>query len=246
MGGVNGFRTILFEREGAVARVVLDRPEVLNAFNTEMRDDLYEAFSAVRDDPTLRVLVIRGNGRAFCSGGDIREFGKAPSAVAAREIRWKRDVWGLLRSLPKPTIAAIHGSAAGSGMEMALLCDFRIAASDAVFSLPETGLGMIPGVAGTQTVPRALGVGRALDLVLRGRRIDAREACRIGVVGSVVSPARLALEANRLARRLGKIDSDLVSRVKELVSRGLDLPLDAALARERRAASGASRAEREN
>ncbi len=237
---MNGFRTILFERSGFVARVVLNRPKRLNAFNTAMRDDLYEAFSAVRDDPTLRVLVIRGNGRAFCSGGDVSEFGTAASPVAAREVRWQRDVWGLLRSLPKVTIAAVHGHAAGSGMEMALLCDFRIATSSAVFSLPETGLGMIPGVVGTQTAPRVLGVGRALDLVLRGRPIDAREARRIGVVGQVVSPSRLALVANRLAQRLAKIDTNLVSRVKELVSRGLDLPLDAALARERHVVSEGS------
>jgi enoyl-CoA hydratase/carnithine racemase len=201
-----------------------------------MRDDLFEAFSAVRDDPTLRVAILCGNGRAFCAGGDIREFGTAPSPVIAREVRWRRDVWGLLRSLPQPTIAAVHGHAAGSGMEMALLCDFRIAATDAVFSLPETGLGMIPGVVGTQTAPRILGVGRALGLVLAGRRIDGREAHRVGVVSSVVSPGRLGLEANRLARRLAMIDGDLVSKVKDLVSRGLELPLEAALARERHVA----------
>jgi enoyl-CoA hydratase/carnithine racemase len=142
-------------------------------------------------------------------------------------------VWGLLRSLRQPTIAAIHGHAAGSGLEMALLCDFRIAATNAILSLPETGLGMIPGVVGTQSAPRAIGVGRTLDMVLAGRRIDAREACRVGLVGSVVLPAHLAEEANRLARRLVKLDGGLVSRVKNLVVRGLDLPLTLALAKER-------------
>jgi enoyl-CoA hydratase/carnithine racemase len=227
------FRTILFERRGQVARVTLNRPEVRNAYNTEMRDDLHAALSTVNEDESFRALVLRGAGPAFCSGGDIREFGSAPSPVVAREVRWRRDVWGLLRSLRLPTIAAIHGHAAGSGLEMALLCDFRIAATNAVLSLPETGLGMIPGVIGTQTAPRAIGVGRALDLVLSGRRIDAREARRVGLVGSVVSPARLAHEAERLARRLVKLDGELISHVKNLVVRGLDLPLTVALARER-------------
>jgi enoyl-CoA hydratase/carnithine racemase len=227
------FRTILFERRGRVAWVTLNRPDVRNAYNTEMRDDLYAALSTVQDDESLRALVLRGAGPAFCSGGDIREFGSAPSPVVAREVRWRRDVWGLLRSLRQPTIAAIHGHAAGSGLEMALLCDFRIAATSAILSLPETGLGMIPGVIGTQTCPRVIGVGRAIDLILTGRRIDAREASRVGLVGSVVAPARLAREAERLARRLVKLDGELISHLKNLVVRGLDLPVTLALARER-------------
>jgi enoyl-CoA hydratase/carnithine racemase len=230
---VRDFRTIVFEREGPVASITLDRPQVLNAYNTEMRDDLYAALSTIRLDRSVRAVVLRGNGRAFCSGGDIREFGSAPSPVVAREVRWQRDVWGLLRSLRQPTIAAIHGHAAGSGLEMALLCDFRMAANGAVFSLPETGLGMIPGVVGTQTVPRALGLGWALDLMLTGRAIDARLALRIGMVGSVVAPGRLRSEAARLARRLAKIDEELLFRVKTLVARGSDLPLAAALDWER-------------
>jgi enoyl-CoA hydratase/carnithine racemase len=240
---MNGFRTIVFERDGAVASVVLNRPEVLNAYNTEMRDELYAAFSMLREDETVRAMVLSGAGRAFCSGGDIREFGTAPSPVAAREVRWRRDVWGCLRSLPQLTVAAVHGHATGSGMEMALLCDFRIAASDAAFSLPETGLGMIPGVVGTQTAPRAIGLGRALDLVLTGRRIDARRAQRIGMVGQVVAPSRLRAETDRLARRLAKIDGRLASALKLLVWRGLDLSLEAALAKER-AVAGRMRRER--
>lgn len=238
---MSAFRTILFERRGVVAWVTLNRPDVRNAYNTEMRDDLHAALSTVRDDESLRALVLCGAGPAFCSGGDIREFGSAPSPVVAREVRWRRDVWGLLRSLRQPTIAAIHGHATGSGLEMALLCDFRIAATDAILSLPETGLGMIPGVVGTQTAPRAIGVGRTLDLVLTGRRIDAREARRVGLVGSVVLPAGLADEANRLARRLVKLDGELISRVKNLVVRGLDLPLTLALARERLVAGRTNR-----
>jgi enoyl-CoA hydratase/carnithine racemase len=226
-------KTIVVEREGPVLTVTLDRPKVLNAYSMEMRDDLFAAFTLARDDGSIRAVVLRGNGSAFCSGGDLAEFGAAPSPVVAREVRWKRDVWGLLRGLPQPTIAAVHGHAAGSGMEMALLCDFRIAATDAVFSLPETALGLIPGVVGTQTAPRAAGLGRALELVLAGRRIDAFEAFRIGLVGSVVRPNRLREEADRLARRASEIDKSIAAGVTELVRRGLERPLEAGLARER-------------
>src|SRR5262245_21751774 len=168
-------RPVLYEKAGPDAVVSLNRPEVLNAYNVAMRDALFEALHAVRDDPDVRVMILRGNGPAFCTGGDVHEFGTAPSPVVARAVRWGRDVWGLLKSLAKPSIAAVHGSVVGGGMEMALLCDVCLAADDARFSYPETGLGMIPGVAGTQTTPRTIGTGRALDLILTGRWIDAPE-----------------------------------------------------------------------
>src|SRR5205807_1689869 len=118
-----------------------------------------------------------------------------------------------------------------------LLCDFRVAATDAVFSLPETALGMIPGVVGTQTAPRIVGLGRALDLVLTGRTIDARLAERIGMIGSVVAPRRLRAEADRLARRLSRIDRELLAAVKRLVWRGGDVGMDHALREERAVAA---------
>ena len=236
--------TILLDRDDAVLRITLDRPEVLNAYSMAMRDELFSALSLARDDPTLRVVWIRGAGRAFCAGGDLAEFGSAPSPVVAREVRWKRDCWGLLRALPQTTIAAVHGHAAGSGMEIALLCDFRVASRDAVFSLPETAIGVVPGVVGTQTAPRIVGLGRALDLVLSGRSIDAAEARRIGLVGSVVERSRLDAEAVRLARRLAAVDGAMLRSITELVRRGLDLPRDAGLARERAVAAARRNAPR--
>ncbi len=233
---MSGFGTIELERDGAVARVTLNRPETLNAYDRAMRDDLHAALTLVRDDPSIRALVLRGNGPAFCAGGDVREFGTAPSPIAAREVRLRRDNWALLRSLPQPTIAAIHGHAAGSGLEMALLCDFRIAAETAVLSLPETRLGMIPGVVGTQTLPRAAGLGRALEMVLLGAPIDARRALRIGVLGAVVPAPRLRREADRLAARLAGVDSNVVTAVKRLVWSSYDRTLDHGLRAERVAA----------
>ena len=153
---VSAFETMRYEKDGGVVRVALNRPEVLNAVNLQMRDDLWEAFCAVRDDPDARVLVLRGEGKAFSAGADIGDFGTAPSLVEARRARRERDLWALLLHLPKPTIAAVHGYALGAGCEMSLLCDLRVAAEDARFGLPEVGLGYVPSAGGTQTLPRTV------------------------------------------------------------------------------------------
>ena len=165
------------------------------------------------------------------------EFGTAPSPNRAREVRWLRDVWGTLWRLPAVTIAAVHGYAVGGGFEMALLCDQCMASTDARFALPETGLGMIPGVGGTQTLPRLLGTGRALRLVLGGDWLDARAAQRLGLVARVVPPPRLFGAALAIARRVARLDRDLVLRLKRCVGDGLDRPLDHGLALERQLAS---------
>lgn len=228
---------VLYEKRDAIAVVRLNRPESLNAYDVAMRDALFEILCAVRDDPEVKVMVLRGNGPAFSTGGDVREFGSAPSPTRAREVRWARDVWGTLRALPQPTIAAVHGWVVGGGWEMALLCDLCIAASDARFSLPETGLGMIPGVVGTQTLPRAVGVGRAMDCALTGRWLSAREAEDLGFVASVVAPARLERAALALANRLAGLDARVLRASKRAVHEGLDRSLAAGLALERRLAS---------
>lgn len=226
---------VLYEKhdEGRVAVVSLNRPDVLNAYNVEMRDALYEALLAVRDDPEVRVMLLRGNGPAFCTGGDLAEFGSAPSAVEARRTRWRRDVWGTLWSLPKLTIAAVHGFVVGGGFEMALLCDRCIASSDARFALPETGLGMIPGVGGTQTLPRLIGVARAMQLVLRASWLGAPEARRLGLVQEVFPGKALRASALAQAKRFARLSPSLVAALKRAVTRGLDLPMENALQLER-------------
>jgi len=225
---------VLLEKHDGVAVVSLNRPRLLNAYNMAMRDALFEALEAVRDDPEIRAMILRGNGRAFCSGGDLNEFGSAPSVVVAREARWRRDVWGLLYNLPKPTIAAVHGIVAGGGFEMALLCDLCIAADDARFFYPETGVAMIPGVAGTQTTPRLAGWGRALDLVLTGREISAAQALEWGLIAEVVAAGRLRQSAMRLAQGMTRLMPDLVRRLKQAVNEGMDASLDEGLRLEAR------------
>ena len=216
---------VLYEKDGSIAVVSLNRPDMLNAYNVEMRDDLHEILRAVRDDPEVRVMILRGEGPAFSTGGDVSEFGSAPSPVRAREARWQRDNWGLLLHLPQPTIAAVHGYTVGGGMEMALLCDLCIAADDTVFFLPETGLGMIPGVGGTQTAPRAIGLGRALDMVLTGKRLKADQALQVGLINQVVPLATLLTEAKSLAYTLSRCNPTVVRLAKRAVRQGADLHL---------------------
>ena len=188
----------------------------------------------MRDDPEVRVMILRGEGESFSTGGDVSEFGSAPSPVRAREVRWQRDNWGLLLHLPQPTIAAVHGYTAGGGLEMALLCDMCLAADDAVFFLPETGLGMIPGVGGTQTAPRAIGLGRALDMVLTGKRLDANHALQVGLVNRVVPRPALLTAAKSLAYTLCRHRPRTVRLAKRAVRRGIDLSLADGLRLERR------------
>jgi enoyl-CoA hydratase len=233
---VRPFTTLRYEKRGAVAVVSLDRPEVLNAYGVAMRDDLHAVLGAADEDPEVRALVLRGRGPAFSTGGDVREFGSAPSPLEARRVRWRRDVWGRLLGLRAATVAAVHGYAVGGGMEMALLCDLCIVSDDARFALPETGLGMIPGVGGTQTVPRRAGLGRALDVLLTGRWVDAREALRSGLVSRVVPRPRLETAALAIARHLGRLDPRVVRAVRRCVRAAHDGSLDDALALERRLA----------
>jgi enoyl-CoA hydratase/carnithine racemase len=236
VAGVRPFATLRYEKRGPVAIVTLDRPEVLNAYNVAMRDDLFAALGAADEDTAVRALVLRGRGRAFSSGGDIAEFGTAPSPFVARAVRWRRDVWGRLLDLRAATVAAVHGHAFGGGMEMALLCDLCVAAEDARFALPETGLGMIPGVGGTQTLPRRAGAARALDLTLTGRSLDARAALDAGFVHGVVPRPRLESTALVLARRLARLDPAAILAARRAVRAAHDLPLAAGTTLERRLA----------
>jgi enoyl-CoA hydratase/carnithine racemase len=227
---------VVYEKLDDIAWLTLNRPERLNAYNVEMRDNLFEILSAIYDDPDVRAMVLSGAGSSFSTGGDVSEFGSAPSPTAARWIRFRRDVWGRLRNLPIPTIAAVHGFTVGGGMEMALLCDIAIAADDARFCLPETGLGMIPGVAGTQTAARRMGFGWALDLCITGRWIDAHEALNLGLVTKVVTRRALDATAQAYAEALSRLPREHTALAKLAVWEGLNKPLVEGLDLERRLA----------
>ena len=172
--------------DGPLAIVSLNNGP-LNIFDVAMRDELIQALQAINDIADVRAMVLRAEGRHFSAGADLAEFGSASSIFEGRRIRWDRDPWGLLWDLRVPTVAALHGTALGSGLEMSLLCDLRVAASDATLGLPETKLGMLPAAGGTQSLTRAIGPHGAAPLVAIGSPFDAAEALARGVVHEVVA-----------------------------------------------------------
>jgi enoyl-CoA hydratase/carnithine racemase len=224
---MSDFETILYEKQDNIAYITLNRPRALNVYNIQMRDDLYQVLGAVKDDPEVKVGVLRAAGeKAFCAGADLTEFLTAPPPTIARQVRWQRDIWGLFLSIDKPMLAALHGYVFGSGIEMALCCDIRIASDDVQLGVPETGLGIIPAAGGTQTLPRTIGRGYALEMLLSGRWIKAEEALRIKLVNRVVSREDLWPTVDQLAVKIGTYNANMVSYAKQAVTRGLDLTLE--------------------
>lgn len=234
---MNTFETLIYEKIDLVAYVTLNRPKVMNIHNTAMRDDLFEVLSAVQDDGEVRVILFKGAGeKAFCAGADLTEFLTAPPPTAAREVRFDADLWGLFLSIPQPLIAAVHGYVLGSGIEIALCCDLIIATEDAQFGLPEVGLGIIPAAGGTQTVPRAVGISKAMEMLLTNRWISASEALQIGMVNRILSRDQLLPTAKEMASQIAAQDPLVMRSTKQAILRGLDLPMSEGLELEKRLA----------
>jgi len=226
---------IIYEKQDDIGYVTLNRPEALNAYNLQMRDELYQVLGAIKDDPEVKAVIFQGAGeKAFCAGADLSEFLTAPSPVVARQVRWERDVWGLFLSITKPLIAALHGYVLGSGIEIALCCDIRLASEDTQFGLPEVGLGIIPAAGGTQTLPRVIGRAEASQILLSGRRITVKEAYRLKLVNRVVSRLDLLPAAERLANKIKGYNPTAVTCAKQAITRGLDLSLEQGLELEAR------------
>jgi enoyl-CoA hydratase len=235
---VSSFKTLIYEKSGNIAYVTLNRPQALNVYNIQMRDDLYQVLSAIKDDSEVRVAIFKGAGeKAFCAGADLSEFLSAPTPVVARKVRFTRDVWGLFLRIPQPLIAAVHGYVLGSGIEIALCCDIRIASEDARFGLPEVGLGIIPAAGGTQTLPRIVGRAKALELLLTNRWVSSEEAYRIGLVNGVVPKDKLFQTAEEMAGKIASYHPMAVRNAKQAVTRGLDLSLTEGLDLEKKLAS---------
>ncbi|MBI4301750.1 MAG: enoyl-CoA hydratase/isomerase family protein [Chloroflexi bacterium] len=227
---MNSFETIIYEKTPGIAYITLNRPQQLNAVNLQMRDDLWEAITAFRDDPEVRVAIFRGAGeRAFSAGADITEFGTAPSQAIARQVRWERDLWGLLLGIDKPLIAALHGYALGAGIELAMCCDIRIAAENTRIGLPEVALGMIPTAGGSQTLTRLVRRGAALEIILTGDRITAQEAYRIGLVHRVVALDQLVPTAEEMARKIMAQGDPALHYAKRAIKQGLDMSIEEGL-----------------
>ncbi len=217
------FDNLLVDRDGAVATLTINRPKVLNALNRHTLQELDAALRELADDAAVRVVILTGAGeKAFVAGADINELA-ALSPVAAREqAAMGQRVFDRVERLGKPTIAAINGYALGGGCELAMACTLRLAAETARLGQPEIQLGLLPGYAGTQRLPRLVGKGRALEIMLTGAPIGAADAHRIGLVNRVVAADALAAEAKALAALLAAQAPHAVRFILDAVQHGLD------------------------
>jgi enoyl-CoA hydratase len=224
---------VLVEPEAAVAVVLLNRPQQLNALSDELMDELVSALSELDRDEEIRAIVVGGNERAFAAGADIGELAQS----SAIDLYYQRRVerWDAIRGLWTPLVAAVSGFCLGGGCELALSCDLIVASETAQFGQPETGLGIIPGAGGTQRLTRAVGKALAMDVILSGRRLSAREALAAGLVARVVAKEAWLDEAKRVARDIAEKGPVATRLAKESVDRAYETTLAAGLEAERRA-----------
>jgi enoyl-CoA hydratase len=220
------YETVISQVEDGVAAVTLNRPEVHNAMNNAMRRELTEIFGQIRADEAIRVVLVTGGGdKAFSAGADIREFVEAQVPTQFRDSRRRLDFRSEMDRCPQPIVAAIRGHCFGGGLELALACDVRVAAEDARLGLTEIDLAIIPGGGGTQRLPRLVGRGKALEMILTGARISAEEALRIGLVERVVPTAEVLEQARTLARTMADKAPIALRYAKEAVVSGLAMSL---------------------
>ena len=230
------YENIRVEKRSPFATVTMDRAKALNALNAAMFAELDAAFGELGDDDAVRVVLLTGAGeRAFAAGADIRELAAVGPGKGEEFALRGQAVFRKIETLRKPVIACVRGFALGGGCELMMACSLRLASEDAKFGQPEVKLGVIPGYGGSQRLPRLVGRGAALKLLLTGAVIDAQEALRIGLVDEVVAPADLMPRAEALAAEIAAQAPLAVAEVIRVVDKGLDLPLEEALALEARA-----------
>jgi enoyl-CoA hydratase/carnithine racemase len=214
---------VLYEKKGAIAYVTLNRPKVLNALSKRTWEDLRAAFENARDDAAVRGVILTGAGdKAFIAGADISELTHLTAVEAEKSSSYGQEVLNLIENLGKPVIAAINGFALGGGCETAMACTVRVAVENAKFGQPEVKLGVLPGGGGTQRLPRLVGKGRALQLILTGEMISAQEAYRIGLVNEVVPSADLITRAEAMLNQIFANAPVAVKYSLEAVNRGLE------------------------
>ena len=224
---------LLYEKKGPIAYVTLNRPKVLNALNQKTWENLYTAFEDVRDDPAIRGAILTGGGdKAFIAGADISEISQITAVEAEKSSSYGQSVLDLIENLGKPVVAAINGFALGGGCETAMACTIRVAAESAKFGQPEVTLGILPGGGGTQRLPRLVGKGRALQLILSGEMISAQEAYRIGLVNEVVPAADLIARCEAILKRILANAPIAVKYSLEAVNKGMDTSQSEGLALE--------------
>jgi enoyl-CoA hydratase/carnithine racemase len=214
---------VVYESKGAIAYVTVNRPKVLNALNTPTWSDLRRAFEHARDDAGVRGAILTGAGdKAFIAGADISELARVTAFEAEQSSRFGQEVLDLIENLGKPVIAAINGFALGGGCETAMACTMRVAVETARFGQPEVALGLIPGGGGTQRLPRLVGKGRALQLILSGDMINAQEAYRIGLVNEIVPAAELIARAEAILKKIAANAPIAVKFALEATNKGME------------------------
>jgi enoyl-CoA hydratase len=221
---LENLQNLLIERDGAVAIVTINRPAVLNALNTQTMDELRRTILALKHDDSVRAVVITGAGeKSFIAGADINELAVQTPSGGKGHAAAGQHVFDLIENMGKPVIAAINGFALGGGCELAMACTLRLASDTARIGQPEINLGIIPGYAGSQRLPRLIGRGRALELLLTGDQVTAQEAHRLGLVNRVCPAAELMPEARKLAATLARKAPMAVRYIIESVNRGLQM-----------------------
>jgi enoyl-CoA hydratase len=224
---------VLYETKDGIAYVTLNRPKVLNALNTPTWRDLRTAFETARDDTEVRGVILNGAGdKAFIAGADIGELAHVSAVEAENSSSFGQAVLDLIENLGKPVIAAINGFALGGGCETAMACTIRVASENAKFAQPEVTLGLIPGGGGTQRLPRLIGKGRALQLILSGEMISAQEAYRIGLVNEVVPAADLMARAEAILKQISSNAPIAVKYALEAANKGMEMSLSQGLSLE--------------
>ncbi len=214
---------VLYEKKGAIAYVTLNRPKVLNALSQRTWEDLRAAFEEARDDADVHGVILTGAGdKAFIAGADISELAQVTAVQAERSSTYGQEVLNLVENLGKPVVAAINGFALGGGCETAMACTIRLATESARFGQPEVKLGVLPGGGGTQRLPRLVGKGRALQLILSGEMISAQEAYRVGLVNEVVPAADLIPRAEAILKQIFANAPLAVRYSLEAVNKGLE------------------------
>jgi enoyl-CoA hydratase len=214
------YKTLIYEKKDNIGLLTINRPEKMNAISRELTSELKQLLDEIESDEELRILVITGAGdKAFVAGADVNEIVDREAKMGRRVSKERQEIFSRIENLHVPSVAAVNGYALGGGLELALACSIRICSEKAQFGAPEVKLGIIPGDGGTQRLPRLVGLGRAMEMILTGDFIDAQEACRIGLVNRVVPPEKLMSAAMELAQKIASRPPLAVRYAKEAVNR---------------------------
>lgn len=229
------YQTIIYEKNEGIAIITLNRPKSMNALNTLLLKELYHVVGDIDNDEDIKVAILTGSEKFFVAGADITEIDKIANPVSARRfLKIVQDVINRVEDMEKPIIAAVSGFALGGGCELALACDIRLAAENAVFGLPEIKIGVIPGGGGTQRLPRLVGAGRAKELIYTGDFIEVHEAYRIGLVNKIYTTASLMEEAKKMASKIVRQPGEAVKAAKLSVNGGMNMDVKSAITYEAR------------